>query len=107
MRKILLTNKYGAGWSTWMAGWVPPEFSCTYPPLIEAVERGDLLSKDHPAIKSFLEECIQRFPEAEGYLYVEGCVNLCVEEVPEDVLIQVMEYDGLEYLMRTDSDGWW
>ncbi len=92
-RKILYSPGWGTGWST--ANYeIPREFMCQYQPIIEAVERGDVLTLDHPAIMSFLTECKDRF--GVGYVNLLGIDDLCVWEVADGQQVRIEEYDGNE-----------
>jgi hypothetical protein len=95
-RKILYSPGYGAGWSTWMSG-VPSKFACEYKPLIEAVERGEKLHQNHPLVLQFIADAKREFGIADdGYVCVLGAGSLAVEEVPDDALVRIDEYDGFE-----------
>lgn len=91
-RKILYNPGYGAGWSTWQSG-VPPSFSCTYQPIIEALERGESLSEEHPAVKQYVAECQEKFNEDP---YLGGLHDLKIYDAPDGVAVRVDEYDGFE-----------
>ncbi len=60
MPKVLYSPGFGAGWSTWN---IKPfqKIMLTWPPLIEAVERGDDITEDHPAILSMVDAILNNF----------------------------------------------
>ncbi len=93
MPKIIISPGYGAGWSTWAYGLDRADLLhlLTFPPLIEAIEKGEDVSKeDHPAVKAFKE----RFPDQ----YLGGLRDAEVVEVPANTPFYISEYDGSESL---------
>lgn len=94
MRKILHTCRYGAGWSTLMSK-IPSKFACEYQPIIEAVEREEDLTEDHPAVQQFVQECKDKFDEEP---YVSGAKNLIIFECPDDCVVKITEFDGCEHV---------
>jgi hypothetical protein len=100
--KILISQGYGAGWSTWNSGDDSQEFRkfiLTHPGLIAAIENGETLDEQHPAFVRFLEELTAKFGEVR--FYAGGLDGLCVEEVYG--AFRVGEYAGDEYVINSDG----
>lgn len=106
MRKILYSPDYGAGWTTWNKKEVA-QIMVDYPPVIEAVERGERITENHPAIVQMIAYIRERLslPE-EDYICVLGADELKVKEVEGRVRIQ--EYDGAESVEEEEkwADDW-
>ncbi len=102
MSKILFSPGFGAGWITWNDErfW---KTMLTWEPLIEAVEKGERVNKDHPAVQSLVRKIKQDFGE-EVYVCVLGADQLCVFEVSGP--FRVEEYDGSESIVTEDDVGW-
>lgn len=104
-REILISPKFGAGWSTWAGGDDRlRNFMLTYKPLIDALKAGeklliagnwhDLDSKAtiiHSALKQFRQDCEEKFGEVP---YLGGARDLTVVRVNGP--FKVNEYDGNE-----------
>jgi hypothetical protein len=93
MKKILYSPGYGAGWSTWMDHEMR-QFACTYQPLIEAVERGEDITEDHPALQQFEKEVMEKFNT--DYVCTLGSKDLKVAQFLDTTLVRIHEYDGHE-----------
>jgi hypothetical protein len=101
-RKILYSPGYGAGWVSWEHDDDNRKLMLTYPPLVEAVERGDKITEAHPAIQSLLAE-IKEAGRDEPYLC--GIDQLRVYNATGRVIID--EYDGNESVTEEGTDlGW-
>jgi hypothetical protein len=104
MTKILYSPGLGTGWSTWVHDDKPEfvKFMLTYPPLIEAVEKGEKLAPDHPALQAFLEEAKEKF--GEDNVCCSGAYQPAVAEVSGP--FRVDEYDGSESIVEASSHDW-
>ena len=91
MRKILLSPGYGAGWVSWAENIESKRLMIDWPPLVSAVEAGEKVSNDHPAVKSLHKLMKQRGLDVP---YGGGLCDLLVVEVCGRVRIE--EYDGSE-----------
>lgn len=102
MRKILYSPGFGAGWSTWNSGEVA-KYMLTYQPIIDALERGEKMSEEHPAVKQLVAECKEKF--GVDYVCVLGADDLRVREVSGRV--RITEYDGNERVEEEgEFEGW-
>ncbi len=114
MTKILYSPGFGAGWSTWERGESPEftKFMLTYPPLIAAVEAGEILVPNeatyqetekvallHPALQQFLLDAKEKFGMKP---YIGGARDLAIYEVSGPFRIE--EYDGSESVIETYDD---
>lgn len=127
MRKVLYSPGYGASWITWNR-WLlnDPErnreallLMLEWPPLIAAVERGDKLDKQHPAVQSLLAALALLgvevhddpndggpMPEHAGGLYLGGLRDLAVATGEGECRIE--EHDGNESVIwRNSSNDEW
>ena len=102
MRKILYSPGFGAGWSTWMD--VPTKFSCEYAPIISAIERGEKLNEDHPAVIQFVADCKELYKEN---AYLGGIGDLRIFNVPEGEVYRIEEYDGAESVQLRSMTEWY
>lgn len=118
MTKILYSPGFGAGWSTWAHNDDPEfqRFILTYPPIIDALERGEKLIPDehrwdgpeemlpyvHPVLRQFLADLKERFGET--YFYLGGADDLCIAEVHGPFRID--EYDGSESIVEKSDQEW-
>ena len=101
-RKILYSPGFGAGWSTWNSDEVA-RYMLTYQPIIDALERGEKMDVDHPAVKQLQADCLEKFEK--DYVCVLGASTLKVMTVHGRVRIH--EYDGSESVeVEGDYDGW-
>ena len=101
-RKILYSPGFGAGWTTWNSGEVA-KLMLTYAPIVEALERGEKMHEEHPAVKQLQAECLEKFGET--HVCVLGADSLCVREVDGRVIVN--EYDGNESITEEGTDlGW-
>ncbi len=103
MTKILYSPGYGAGWSSWNDG--SPEFQkwlLTYPPIIEALERGERLAAEHPAVQSLEKQAREMF--GKDYVCVLGAGDLRIADVSGPFRID--EYDGSERVQQADAEDW-
>lgn len=93
---VLISNGYGAGWSTWNTE--HPE--CLFDPeIVEAV----LAKKSTDDIVALAEA---KWNAGEGYFYAGGARNLTVEWLPIGTRFQIEEYDGFESLIVADEQVW-
>ena len=102
MTKILYSPGWGAGWSTWMDA--PKEFTSRYQPIIDALEKGDTLTKDHPAVKQFVAEYKNKFPSDSPCLL--GLDTLKITEVCDGERYRITDYDGFESVDICDAFDW-
>ena len=102
-RKILYSPGFGAGWSTWSSDREVARYMLTYQPIIDALERGEKMDVDHPAVKQLQADCLEKFEK--DYVCVLGANQLKVTTVHGRV--RVHEYDGSESVeVEGDYDGW-
>lgn len=100
--KILYSPGWGAGWSTGAGGSDEfQKFMLTYPPLIEALERKEKITEDHPAVKQFLRDAEEKYNETP---YVGGAKDLRIAEVSGP--FRVEEYDGNESVIEPNDQTW-
>jgi len=102
MKKVLISPGYGAGWSTWQHE-VTSEFATQYEPLIKAVEAGEDIDEDHPAIKQYVEDVKEKFTDE---IFLPTRINLDVRTIPDDAEYKVTVYDGNESLEVKDEQEW-
>lgn len=106
-RKILVSRRHGAGWSTWAADEIR-QFMAEYEPIIEFIEDGNEFPstheacQKHPLMVQLLEDARKIKPNLE-YIFLGGAYNLYVKEVNGPYRIN--EHDGAESveLMSEDS----
>ncbi len=117
MRKILYTKEYGVGWVSSCNTREIAQFSISYLPIVEAIERGEKLDnndhcdtekhkleKYHPAVQQFIQEARAKFakpddPEWVRYTPYLGILNsLAIKEVPDGCLVKIEDCDGKEYV---------
>lgn len=105
-RKILITNKFGAGWVSWFSGTIEQKkFMLEYEPFIKFLEEnGNQGIDDDETIEQFETDWEKKFPGVE-LPYTEGVRNLCVKTIGENELVQISDYDGCERVIVT-SDDW-
>lgn len=101
-RKILYSSGYGAGWSTWMHR-IPTKFACEYPPIIEALEKGETLNDAHPAVLQFVKDASEQFDEEP---YLGGIEDLRFMEIDDNDKYQISEYDGSESVKVKSAQDW-
>ncbi len=99
MAKILYSPGYGAGWTSWNERKLWSKMF-TWQPLIEAVERGEKIQDDHPAVLSLVEEIEREFGE-DTYVCTLGSDQLQVAEVFKAFYIE--EYDGSESIVTPND----
>lgn len=118
MREILYSPGYGAGWTTWESDPKIRAFMLTYAPIIAFLKSGgsfdravcDIsykgtapnLTKLHPILRQFAEECQSRFGSIP---YLGGARDLTIATVSGPVYID--EYDGYESYEEPDSPKEW
>lgn len=88
---VVVSPRYGAGWSTWNAE--IEEFLCLDALIVDAV-----LKKDWEAVLKRIEAVHPNVGVYDGGL--ENCV---VEWVPEGSLFRIDEYDGFETVVLFDE----
>lgn len=102
--KVLISFGFGAGWSTWV--WAnnaaAKHFARTYKPIIDALERGEELTKDNPIIQQFQKEFEERFDDK---FYLGGLHSLIVVEATPPFLVH--EYDGHESIVIPGENSNW
>lgn len=102
MKKVLISPGYGAGWSSWNSPDVG-KFMAEYQPIIEAVERGEVLTENSEVVQKMVKEIEEKFNE--DYVCLLGIKSLVVEEVVGSY--RVHEYDGFESIQVRDEEIWW
>lgn len=95
--KIVISPGYGGGFSTWTSMSKEDRFAMiTYPPLIEAIEKGE-------GVEEALTELKKCFPKI-SYLPFDKD-DFAVVQVKG--LFRINEYDGAESVEFFNSDDWW
>ena len=101
--KILITNDFGAGWSTWNT---PNEdlrkFLLTYQPIIDFIEAGNTFTHNdchnpnevHPLLQQLTKDITDRWEDL--YFYLGGAENLTVRDIEQGSAFRVNDYDGKE-----------
>jgi len=105
--KILRTNNYGAGWSSWCSNENPEVaiFALTYEPIIRALEiGGGYRPTEEKEGAAFLADLKAKFGE-DADMYIGGIDNLVVDEV--DGPFRINEYDGWESVERISMVNWY
>ena len=102
---VLVSPKYGAGWSTWAHGDSKfKQFLLMDKRLVQAVLDGK--HKNLKEFELFVWDIINvEFPEI-TYLYFGGVEDLVVEWIENGVNFMVSEYDGYESIEFKESDDW-
>ncbi len=101
--KILVSVRFGSSWSCEN----PPNvqmFMLTYQPMIDALEKGETLTKGHPAILQFVREFVVKFPAYVSFYIDDGLENLEVQEVSGSFIIIARE--GYEEVDERDLINW-
>ena len=102
-RKILYSPQFGAGWTSWESDPEIKTLMLTYAPIIDALERGERVTKDHPAIAQLQADVTAL---GKDMPYLGGLRDIAIATVNGPVRIQ--EYDGSESI-ETQNDaqeGW-
>lgn len=92
---VLVSEGFGAGWSTWNYGDYPAEELVFCPELVTAILAGASPEEVKTLAKSL-------FPEA----YDGGADDLVVKWVPVGTTFRIAEYDGKESLELLDRVDW-
>ena len=106
MRKILYSPGYGAGWTSWCRNKEVKKLMINYPPIVEALERNEKLTENHPAVLQLIEDITNIFGEDE-VPFLGGVADLTIEKVPDGALVRITEYDGFEEVEIKDSYDEW
>lgn len=94
--KVLITNDYGAGWSTWNDSRMAFDEV-----LIRAFECG-ISEKDMKHL------CIERgYGDYDNSVCMLGFKHLDVVDIPSGYTFRIAEYDGLEYIEYFDDSDWY
>jgi hypothetical protein len=101
IRKVLYSPGYGAGWTTWASG-KAARLMLEWPPLIDALERGEKLTENHPAVQSLIQEITAM---GEDPPYLGGLRDLRIQTGEGQVRIE--EYDGSESVHWRGDDSEW
>ena len=89
--KVLISPKYGAGWSTW---------NCRE----MAIDKDLIAAFENGCTEEEMEElCIKKGYHAP---YMGGFEDLVVEEVPAGCFFKIREYDGSETIEVFNSNRW-
>ncbi len=100
-RKILYSPGWGAGWTTWEPDPRVKALMLTYAPIVEALERGDKVTEQHPAVQQLLADVAAIGANAP---YLGGLRDLTFREVSGPV--RITEHDGNESI-KTPADLNW
>jgi hypothetical protein len=100
-RKALISPGYGAGWSSWATGDVAKDILFDEK-LIAAIERNDGTFDE--ALDDLKARMNAKYGDDDGYFYTGGARDLVVREI--DGPFRVEEYDGSEYVITRDDEGW-
>jgi len=111
MRKILITNSYGAGWSSECSNTKLARYIATYQPIIDKLEEDknyfrrlgyyifvpNDIDADEPILKQLEKDLEKEFGlKKEEQPYLGGAMNLCVIEIPDDCYAVITQHDGKE-----------
>lgn len=101
-RKILYSPGFGAGWTTWNSGRVA-EIMLDYKPIVEALERGEKMSENHPIVLQMIADIQKELGDV--HVCVLGADDLEVYTTGSRVRIE--DYDGSESVEEEGSyTGW-
>lgn len=99
-RKVLISQGFGAGWSSWADKEIA-QILAEYQPIIDFLEAGGKaidLTDTHPIM-------VQLAKKLEGrYVYHGGLHKVVVVETTLPYRIE--EYDGNEYIITPDKGAW-
>jgi len=107
MRKILITDNYGAGWSSWCDRIDIARFMATYQPIIDLLDQNEYYFEDkypdkfdpikNPVVKQLAKDIKDKFNITDDLLPHFGAIfNLRVVEIPDDCYAEISDYDGKE-----------
>jgi ABC-type proline/glycine betaine transport system substrate-binding protein len=94
---VIISNGYGAGWSTWHYG-SNRETLIFHPKLVELVENNQ---HNVDTISAVLNELLDK--EEVEHIYLGGVESLKVQWLPEGTKFRIEEYDGAEYVISEYS----
>lgn len=105
--KILYSPGYGGGWSTWESNPQVKSLMLTWEPLINALERNENISKNHPAIELLIQECKKRKLEP-PYIGNSALRDLKICEIDLKNSFFLDEFDGNETveIIKHDNNSW-
>jgi hypothetical protein len=115
MRKVLYSPDYGAGWVSWHDGTrQEKKFMLEYEPIVLYLESGKKFSdcdRDFQPLElyeQFKKDWDTNFPDKKGiYPYFGGLRDLEVTEIPDNVLVEITDYDGYESIkLHYESEFW-
>jgi hypothetical protein len=98
MRKILLARTHTSGWTT-ANSYNIAKTMISYQPIIDALERGAELYRDHPIVLQMVSEIQEKLGNV--YVYTGGIYGLEVVEVEDDG-VYVEYHDGIETYATLD-----
>ena len=125
MKKSAYSPDFGAGWASWYSIHTSPDeerqarlLMMTWPPLIEAIEAGDDLTKNDPAFSDRPDDWVPGHPAIQSLAdefkkhgwelpYWGGLRCMTVAEIPDGRQFQIHEYDGSESLVFAERDDWY
>ena len=100
---VLVSNGYGAGWSTWET---KEEDLCLFDPvLVKIVLELDRVGADYSVRKDRISQYLDSNPRYKD-VYRGGALELCVEWVPKGHYFTIREYDGSETLEIFSPINW-
>lgn len=107
-RKILVSGKSRGGWSTWGSqGKAVRDIALTWAPLIAALEAGEDVGKDHPAVISMLSamgEVAEESADEFHFVGLDGLYGLTVREVYGPFRVEF--YFGSESVLTSNEMIW-
>ena len=105
-RKILHTNRYGAGWTSWAWDVTKDQkrFMLEYQPFIQHLEAGLTLTEKHPLADLFVREWNAAFPGVDVPC-LGGIPSLVVKTFPAGTLVRIEECEG-EETVHPLNDEW-
>lgn len=98
---VLYSPGFGAGWTSWNTS-LPREareLMLRHTGLIEALQAGEELTEEHPAVKEFLADMAELY---DGYICLAAVDQLSV--YPTESRVRIDEYDGSERVVLSGND---
>ena len=102
---VLITGKYGSGWSTQERTREMQNKRLFSPALATALLTGSIAAGKRVLRKFYAQEYPKADPESLQYSVDSMWDSLCVEWVPAGSMIKIEDYDGKEFLSYVDSEN--
>lgn len=109
--KIIYSQQYGYGWSSWEPNRDIKKIMLLWEPLINAIESNEKITEYHPAYLSMMNYLCERFPEEKkrlsmdkSYVTLRDSIKLKVLET-NNMDFYIKEYDGFEEIIFLDGSN--